>query len=267
MAESEFIFRSFKTIAPAFIKSSNTSHVGEELTDFEPLVENAAGDVIHLPLQRGSDKFYINSGSRTYSVSLFYHFPEDVRNNAVTYNWFRSGATREGTYGADNMTFRRLYEILCQRYNNGRYFIDDYFNDSPWYLGDNYSVKEQISDILDQVQEKMQAYDDLAGRWVPRNKSGTADMRYNRSKEYMEGMRNLESQALKEGLQDLSRRIKEDIVQRLMLGEIPLSNPELSESTRYRKEAAGFAFPDSKFYATGQLINSISIDFYVWSDL
>ena len=92
-------------------------------------------------------------------------------------------------------------------------------------------------------------------------------MRYSVSREYSAGLRNLESQALKEGLQDLSRRIKEDIVQRLMLGEIPLSNPELSESTRYRKEAAGFAFPDSKFYATGQLINSISIDFYVWSDL
>lgn len=267
MAESEFIFRSFKTIAPAFIKSSNTSHVGEELTDFEPLVENAAGDVIHLPLQRGSDKFYINSGSRTYSVSLFYHFPEDKRNNAVTYNWFRSGATREGIYGADNMTFRRLYEILCKKYNNGKYFIDDYFNDSPWYLDDNYTVKEQVSDVLDHVQERLSEYEGTAGRWLPRNVSGAPDMRYSVSREYSAGLRNLESQALKEGLEDLSHRIKEDIVQRLMLGEIPLSNPELSESTRYRKEAAGFAFPDSKFYATGQLINSISIDFYVWSDL
>lgn len=266
MAESEFVFRNFKTIAPAFIRSNIASYIDEELTDFEPFVENAAGDIIHLPLQRGSDKFYINSGSKTYSVSLFYHFPEDIRNNAVTYIWAKSGATREGTYGADNMTFRRLYEILCQRFNGGRYFIDDYFNESEWFLGDNYSVKEQISDVLDQVQEKMQEYDDLAGRWVPRNKSGTPDMRYKRSKEYVAGLEHLESEAIEEGLQDLSQRIKEDIVQRLMLGEIPLQNPQLSDSTIAQKQAAGFPFPDSKFYATGQLINSISIDFYVWSD-
>lgn len=268
MAESEFTFRSFETIAPAFIQASDISYVGEELTDFEPLIKSASGDIIHLPVQRGSDKgFYINSGSRAYIVSLFYHFPEDVRNNAVTYSWFRSGATREGTYGADNMTFRRLYEILCQKFNSGRYFIDDYFNDSPWYLDDNYTVREQVSDMLDQVQERLSEYEGTAGRWLPRNVSGAPDMRYNVSKEYMAGFKNLESQAVQEGLQDLSHRIKEDIVQRLMLGEIPLSNPQLSESTRYKKEAAGFAFPDSKFYATGQLINSISIDFYVWSDL
>lgn len=267
MAVSEFIFRSFKTIAPAFIRSSNVSHVDRELTDFEPFVENAAGDKIHLPSQRASKKFKVQSGSRVYSVSLFYHFPEDIRRNAVTYNWFRAGATREGTYGADNMTFRRLYEILCQRYNNGRYFIDDYFNDSPWYLDDNYTVREQVSDVLDRVQERLSEYEDTAGRWLPRNVSGTPDMRYSVSRKYSAGLRNLESQAIKEGLQDLSHRIKEDIVQRLMLGEIPLSNPELSESTRYQKEAAGFAFPESKFYATGQLINSISIDFYVWRDV
>ena len=120
--------------------------------------------------------------------------------------------------------------------------------------------------MLDQVQVKMRAYDDLAGRWVPRNKSGSPDMRYKRSKEYAAGLEHLESVAIEEGLQDLSQRIKEDIVQRLMLGEIPLQNPQLSDSTIAQKQAAGFPFPDSKFYATGQLINSISIDFYVWSD-
>lgn len=267
MAESEFVFRNFKTIAPAFLKSSTTSHVDKELTDFEPFVENAAGDVIHLPLQRGSDKFYINSGSRTYAVSLFYHFPEDKRNNAVTYMWAKSDAVREGTYGADNMTFRRLYEILCRRFNEGRYFIDDYFNDSDWYLGDNYSVKEQISDVLDRVQERLIMYEENFGRWIPHNKDGAPDMRYSMSKDYMMGLKSFESQIIKDELQDVSQRIKEDIVQRLMLGEIPLANPGLSDSTIAQKEAAGFPFPDSKFYATGQLINSISIDFYVWSDL
>lgn len=266
MAESEFVFRNFKTIAPAFLRGNIASYVDEELTDFEPFVENAAGDTIHLPLQRGSDKFYINSGSKTYAVSLFYHFPEDIRQNAVIFKWSKSGATREGKYGADNMTFRRLYEILCQRFNNGQYFIDDYFNGADWFLGDNYDVKAQISEMLDDVQDKLDEYNETAGRWVPRNIGGIPDMRYNISKRFVAGQQKVESDIIKEGLQDVSMRIKEDIIQKLMLGEIPLANPELSESTIAQKQAAGFPFPESKFYATGQLINSISIDFYVWSD-
>ena len=263
---SEFVFKSFKTISPAFLRSSIASYVDEELTDFQPFVENAGGDTIHLPSQHGTKKFRIRSGSRTYAVSLFYHFPETTRENSVVYKWAKSGVTREGKYGADNMTFRRLYEILCQRFNGGNYFIDDYFNASDWFLDDNYTVKQQISDVLDNVQGRMDDYDETVGRWLPRNASGAPDMRYKVSRNYTEGLKNLESQAIKEGLKDLSQRIKEDVVQRLMLGEIPLINPYLSESTVYQKQAAGFQFPESRFYATGQLINSICIDFYVWSE-
>ena len=120
--------------------------------------------------------------------------------------------------------------------------------------------------MLDDVQDKLDEFNETAGRWVPRNISGTPDMRYTASKQFVSGLQKVESDIIKEGLQDVSMRIKEDIIQKLMLGEIPLANPELSESTIAQKQAAGFPFPESKFYATGQLINSISIDFYVWSD-
>ena len=264
MASNDFVFKNFMSIAPDFIRSADAFYVQREPEDFEPFVENAAGDVIHLPLQRGSDKFYINSGSRTYSVSLFYHFPEDVRDNEVTYT--TSKGKRPGTYGADNMSFRRLYEILCRKFNNENYFIDEYFNEIDWSLQDNETVKEQVSQVLDGVQDYLAEYEEDAARWLPRNVSGKLDMRYKASREFMASLKGRESAAISTGLRDVSERVKADIVQKLMLGQIPLSNPALTEATKKRKASAGFSFPDSKFYATGQLINSINIDFYVWSN-
>ena len=264
MASNDFVFKNFMSIAPEFIRSADASYVHKDPEDFEPFVENAEGDTIHLPLQRGSDKFYINSGSRTYSVSLFYHFPEDVRDNRVKYSTGRG--RRDGTYGADNMTFRRLYEILCRKFNNGVYFIDEYFNEIAWSLKDNETIRQQVSQVLDEVQDYLAEYEEREARWLPRNVSGKVDMRYKASREFMSSLKGVETAAISVGLRDVSERVKADIVQKLMLGQIPLSNDALSDATKKRKSDAGFPFPDSKFYATGQLINSINIDFYVWSD-
>lgn len=171
----------------------------------------------------------------------------------------------EGKYGAEHMTFRRLYEILCKRFNNNKYFIDEYFNDSDWFLAENNELKDQLSEVLEGVQEKLREYRETAGRWVPPKRDGSPDMRYNASKAYMAGMGEMESSQIQLGLHDVSERIKQDIIQRLMLGQINIAEP-ISPDTVKRKEEAGFPFPNSKFYASGQLIESISIDFYVWSE-
>ena len=264
MASLDLTFKSFKSIAPKYLQGATAAYTDTELTDFEPWVENRFGDRIHLPLQFVSNKFRISVGDRSYTVALSYHFPELVRNPYVIYT--TKGGQMEGKYGAENMTFRRLYEILCQRFNGGKYFIDEYFDESDWFLGENNTIKDQLSEVLEDVQEKLREYRETAGRWVPPKRDGSPDMRYNVSKAYMAGMGEMESSRIQLGLHDVSERIKQDIIQQLMLGQISLANPTLSDKTKEQKAAAGFPFPDSKFYASGQLIESISIDFYVWSE-
>lgn len=263
MAALDVTFRSFKTLSPKYLQGA-VAYTSKELTDFEPWVENTFGDKIHLPMQRASKKYSISTTGNKYTVALAYHFPESERDPYVLYAT-RTGL-RRGLYGAKNMSFRRLYEILCKRFNNGIYFIDVYFNDSDWFLGDNGIIKGMLSEVLEDVQEKLREYRNTAGLSVPFNKDGSSpDMRYRISREYMVGRSALESSQIQLGLHAVSEKIKQDIVQKLMLGQIPLANPVLAKKTINRKTAAGFPYPGAKFYATGQLIEHISVDLYVWS--
>ena len=261
MAKVDFSFRSIKTIAPAILNNTIAAYKDQELTDFEGWIENKEGDRIHLPSMYGTKKYRISRGSRDYAVSLFYHFPETVRNPYVIYTT-KSGDKRDGTYGSPNMTFRRLYEILCKKHNQGMPFIDTYFEESDWFLDSNGFISEPVSDILDAAQDKIGEFE----KTLHRRNDGGLDMRHGSSRNYTDITAGIESSVIGSGLRELSRRIKEDIVQKLMLGQIPLLNPMLSDKTVEQKEAAGFDYPRSKFYATGQLINSISVDMYVWSE-
>ena len=265
MAKVDFSFRSIKTIAPAILNNTIAAYKDQELTDFEGWIENKEGDRIHLPAMYGTKKYRISRGSRNYAVSLFYHFPETVRNPYVIYTT-KSGDKRDGTYGSPNMTFRRLYEILCKKHNQGMSFIDTYFEESDWFLDGNGFISEPVSDILDEAQDKIEEYTKGVEGTLHRRNDGGLDMRYGSSGNYFAATAGIESSVIGSGLRELSKRIKEDIVQKLMLGQIPLLNPWLSDKTVEQKEAAGFDYPKSKFYATGQLINSISVDMYVWSE-
>jgi hypothetical protein len=53
---------------------------------------------------------------------ITYSFPSDLHNNVTGLGKI---------YGGETVTYRRLYLILCEAFNNGEFFVDEYFNGDP----------------------------------------------------------------------------------------------------------------------------------------
>lgn len=177
----------------------------------------------------------------------------------ITYK-FKSGIRRtifNGVkYGASNMTFRRLYEILCQHFNSGDYFIEQYFDSVYPYNG----MKDYVDDKLNEVKEELtDVAESMIGN-IRLKADGTLDLRYKdnkglktRLREYDKFARAWENDVGK----DIATQIKEDIKASLMSGAIALTKKSLSPKTQEIRHQAGLDNPMSVFYASGQLIDNM----------
>lgn len=179
--------------------------------------------------------------SEDYEWELTYQFSSSFRNP------FKDNT---GQYGNIEMTYRRLYIILCEKFNDGQYFIDTYF-DSVYPS----TIKTMVEERLRETKE---AYLSLASEAITKTritKGGTLDLRYKINKELM----TLGSEIAEQDADIVTAWIKQDIEACLMSGQIPLNfNP--SFTTIDIREKLGI---DSKhgFYATGQLIQDLRIFF------
>jgi hypothetical protein len=178
---------------------------------------------------------------------ITYSFPSDLHNNITP-----TGKI----YGGETVTYRRLYLILCEAFNNGEFFVDEYFNSvypHSW-------VKEKVDVELHNLQDELTFYasDLLEGAVATRK--GNLDARYkfnrgmkSRIKEWKSYAREWEENKGNE----LAWDIAEDIKRALENGEIPL-NRTLANSTKRKRRYAGLN-DDTVFYAMGDLIDHIQL--------
>lgn len=157
-----------------------------------------------------------------------YYFPSKLRNNRVG----------PGKYGSGNMTFRVLYEALCEAFNAGRLFIEDYFfsafedNMKDRYEAAVRTLKQQIVDEAQKRRRLHRAYLSTYNSWV--------------------------SPMTKNTFETLARETKADIIACLASGRIPLAKNGLSERTLAARRRLGIG-SEAVFYATGRLISAIVV--------
>ena len=187
--------------------------------------------------------------SSDFEWQITYNFPSTVRNNKTS-----SGVT----YGGANVTFRRLYLILCERFNSGRYFIDDYF-DTIY----PYTIKKEVDAKLGKIKADLLglAEDFLEG--AVSTKSGSFDKRYKVNRGMKSKLKNYESFARaweeNEGIY-LAKIIKEDIINCMLSGQLQMecvSHLNTAKTKRARVKAGLSSEP--VFLATSRLIESLQL--------
>jgi hypothetical protein len=162
-----------------------------------------------------------------YQIS--YYFPSRLRNN-------RAG--RAGMYGSPGMTFQRLYDLLCEAFNGGRRFIEDYFlfvfHD---HLG--YEYEAAVHGLKQRIADEAQS-------------------RRQRKKAYLRNFEEWSSPMTKNTFSVLAKETKADIIRSLQTGKIPLAMGNVSKRSLEARRKLGIP-GNQVFYATGRLIKSIRV--------
>ena len=185
--------------------------------------------------------------SDDFDWQITYNFPDTLHNNKSPIG---------ATYGGKQVTYRRLYLILCEHFNYGEYFIDTYF-DTVY----PYTVKPDIDMELNKIKSDLVAYAEeyvLDGAVV--TKSGNLDKRYKVNKEVKKRLKDYKqfaSEWEESHGEELADKIKKDIIRALEVGEIPL-DCSLSEGTLKARKLAGIASTET-FFAMGDLIEHINL--------
>ena len=184
--------------------------------------------------------------SRDFEWQITYRFPATVRKNKTA--WGKK-------YGGSHVTYRRLYLILCEHLNGGRYFVDDYFNSVY-----PHTIKPEIDAYLKDIKSfLLQTAGDFMEGAVATTR-GKIDRRVSANQgmqEKLDKFTKLASQFEDSFGDIIADRIKEDIISCLASGQIPLAFGN-EPSTKARRVAVGLE-PDPRFYATAQLINHIQL--------
>lgn len=159
-------------------------------------------------------------------------------------------------YGGENVTYRRLYLILCERFNNGAFFVDEYFNSVYPFSW----AKEAVDVELNNLKDELVFYAEDLTEGAKITKSGKIDKRYKVNEGMEDKLKEWEAFARKweekKGT-ELARIIKDDIIKSLENGEIPL-NHSLAEATRRKRIQVGYS-SEPLFYAMGDLIEHIQL--------
>ena len=192
---------------------------------------------------------------------ITYAFPTTLRNPET-----KNGAT----YGGRNVTFRRLYLILCEHFNGGNYFVDEYFDSVyPFTVKSNvdeklYSIKKELTDVADYMFNEVNELNEEEGlEGIKVNKDGTlsksASVRNKRAYKALDEYEKFAQEWENNEGEEVARIIKEDIISCITSGQLPcqfISEP--ANSTKMKRLHAGLA-PTPMFSATEQLINSIQL--------
>lgn len=192
-----------------------------------------------------------------FNVSVSYTFSSGVRfNNFILEN----GQTVR--FGADDMTYRRLYIILCESFNSGVKFVDTYFDTC---FGPH--MGRRAKEIANKVKK---SYKDHAmnieaaiaqAKW---RKDGEMDQR---SKGYRLwfALQTWKPIDVKPDLREFSLAVKDDIKRCLAIGLVPMTFAGHSKYSKVLRERLGFV-PLTAFYASGQLVDHITLYFKVALD-
>lgn len=185
--------------------------------------------------------------SDDFDWQITYSFPNTKRDNITDIG---------KEYGGRNVTYRRLYLILCEHFNNKEYFVDRYFNDVY-----PETMKPEVDRRLDKIKKDLLAVADKELEGAVVTKSGTFDKRYKVNKGMKAKLVEYEKFAQQwednEGI-DLARLIAEDIKRSLATGAIPLQHSFNSLSTQKARARAGIE-SNKIFYATSRLIDHIQL--------
>lgn len=191
-----------------------------------------------------------------FSLSVTYSFSSGVRANS-----FRAGG-KVVKYGADNMTYRRLYVILCTCFNGGDLFIDTYFH-KLFQRRMGRQAKAITSKLKRSFKEYSDSFDEVieSAKWT---KQGTLDRR-TRGYRLFAALQEWKPVDVKGDLRVLSLAVKEDIKKCLATGLIDLNYHTQAASTVALRTRLGLT-PVETFYASGDLIDHITLYFKVALD-
>ena len=205
-------------------------------------------ETLHIPkrydIENNLDNFIFTD--EDFDFQITYKFRAGIRR--VMFNGIK--------YGSYPMTFRRLYELLCQHFNSGNYFIEQYFDSVYVSNGMKARVDEELAEVKEYLVQIAESY---IGN-VRIKADGTLDRRYKDNKGLKTRLRAYEKFAKQwENVKgkEIADLIKEDIISSLATGALPLSKTWLSKETMEKRIKAGLDSPMSVFYASGQLINNL----------
>lgn len=160
-------------------------------------------------------------------------------------------------YGSDNMSYRRLYEILCSL-NNGNRFIEEYFkNDYPYR-----EVKRKADKFLYDLKNDIIVEYETLLQGARYKSDDTLDRRQRGLIKRLSEYKVLVDSKIEEAGRQLADEIKKDIERALATGIIHLTPDAyyLASGTIEKRERAGL--PDyPRYYASGSFIRDITIYF------
>ena len=186
--------------------------------------------------------------SDDFDWQITYNFPSEIHNNISPLNKI---------YGGAHVTYRRLYLILCERFNEGEFFVDEYFNS----VYPSSYAKEAVDVELNNLKGELLYYLEDLTEGAKITTRGTLDKRAtrvnrgmaSRIKEWEDFAREWEE----EKGYELAEIIKDDIIRALGNGEIPLRHT-MSAGTKKKRIQVGYE-PEPLFFAMGDLIEHIQL--------
>ena len=186
--------------------------------------------------------------SDDFDWQITYNFPADIHNNISPLN---------KVYGGAHVTYRRLYLILCERFNEGEFFVDEYFNS----VYPSSYAKEVVDVELNNLKDELVYYLEDLTEGAKITARGTLDKRATRvNRGMVSRIREWEAFAREweeEKGYELAEIIKDDIIRALGNGEIPLRHT-MSVGTKKKRIQVGYD-PEPLFFAMGDLIEHIQL--------
>lgn len=267
-----------------------------EMYDFDTFYQNPTGineDRAKLPTRYDISKFLTREGEwENKTKDYLLDFSADF-NWQITYSFpstLRDYSTPNGyTYGGKNVTFRRLYLILCERFNGGDYFIDEYFDTVyPYTVKSEVdkkleTIKEELLEVAEGVTSSLDRTSIARLKGIELEESGlfrkafqkvtkglyktafkatrkfAPNLTYKLAKKALEEYEVFARQWEESEGEEVARIIKEDIISCITSGQLHcqcLWAP--SPETQAQRIQAGLS-PTPKFSATEQLINSLQL--------
>lgn len=222
---------------------------------------------MRLPTRYDISKYYLRNRRNPERGRWRRKSPEDLPDISDDFEWqitysfpstLRNPETAKGAYGGAHVTFRRLYLILCEHFNGGNYFIDDYF-DTVY----PYTVKPEVDDKLESIKAYLLDYAEAEFADAVVTKAGTFDRRYKVNRGMKARLRRYESfaQEWEDSYgEELASMIKNDIIECMKSGQLQLECiPHVNaESTLKKRRRAGLN-EEPVFLATSQLIESLQL--------
>lgn len=159
-------------------------------------------------------------------------------------------------YGGANVSYRRLYLILCERFNGGDFFVDEYFNSvypGSW-------VKDTVDVALNNLKDEFVYYAEDITEGAKITKAGRLSRKqtdYGKFSKSLEEWSTLAREWEDREGDKLADLIRDDIIRALSNGEIPL-NHSLSSATKEKRVKVGYD-EEPLFYAMGDLIEHIQL--------